>query len=116
MYQNNIQTLPSLEDFNFENIFKVYKDGDFYFYNLLKTVNFPKNLDTSYYENYKVKGNMPLTALSYKFYGTIKLWWLIILVNQINNPVRFIKPGKTLKIIKPAFVGDILQSIKQNLK
>jgi hypothetical protein len=116
MYQNEIQNLPRLEDYNFENIFKIYKDNDHYFYNLLKTINFPRDLDPVYFETYRVKSNMALTILSYKFYGTIKLWWLILLTNQINNPIAFINPGKMLKIIKPAYVGDILQSIKESLK
>ena len=115
-YQNEIQDLPNLDEFSFENIFNIHQDGDYYFYNLLRTVNFPKLLEPDTYATYRVKSSSPLTALSFKFYGTTKLWWLIVLANQINNPVQFIEPGKTLKIIKPDLVGSILQGIKNALK
>lgn len=115
-YHNDIEELPSLELYNFENIFKLYKDGEHYFYNILKTINFPEKLDNSYYEKYRVKSSMPLTALSFKFYNTTKLWWLIVLCNNINNPVQFITPGTTLKIIIPQFVPMIMDAIKDKLK
>jgi len=37
-YQNNIDELPNLEDYRYENIFKIYQKGDkdFYYYNILK--------------------------------------------------------------------------------
>ena len=114
-YHNQIDVLTPLSQYNFENIFKVYQDGGFYFYNILKTINFPKSMDDTYYSKYRVKSNLPLTALSYKFYNTTKLWWLIVLCNDINNPVAFIKPGKTLKIIKPQFVPLIMDAIQGEL-
>jgi prophage DNA circulation protein len=73
-------------------------------------------MNDSYYSTYRVKSNSPLTALSFKFYNTIKLWWLIVLANNINNPVSFIPPGTTLKVIKPQFVPQILESIQAQLK
>ena len=78
-------------------------------------MNFPKNMDKSYYSKYRVKAHLPLTALSYKFYSTVKLWWLIVLCNNINNPVKFINPGTTLKIIKPDYIPVILDAIKSEL-
>ena len=115
-YHNDIDQLIPLSEYNFENIFSMHQDGDFFFYNILKTVNFPKDMDDTYYFNHRVKANIPYTALSYKFYNTIKLWWLIVLANNINNPVQFVKPGTTLKIIKPDIVPLILSSIKDQLK
>ena len=114
-YHNDVDGLTPISQYNFENIFKMYKDGDYHFYNILKTMNFPKNMDQSYYSNYKVKSYLPLTALSYKFYNTVKLWWLIVLCNNINNPVKFIAPGTTLKIIKPHQVPTIIEAIKDEL-
>lgn len=115
-YHNDIDQLIPLTEYNYENIFTVHQDGDFFFYNILKTVNFPKNMNDSYYFNHKIKTHTPYTTLSYKFYNTIKLWWLIAIANNINNPVQFIKPGSTLKIIKPDVVPLILTAIKDQLR
>ncbi len=37
-FQNNIEELPTLELYRYENIFKVFETGDknFYYYNILK--------------------------------------------------------------------------------
>ena len=114
-YHNQIDDLDPIGSNQFENIFKVYQDGDYYFYNLLKTINFPKNLNDTYYTEYRVRASRPLTALSFKFYNTTKLWWLIVLANNINNPIKFIEPGTKLKIINPQYVPTILEAIKDQL-
>jgi hypothetical protein len=36
--------------------------------------------------------------ISYKVYKTVKYWWLICIVNSINNPLIDIEEGMILKI------------------
>jgi hypothetical protein len=115
-YHNDVDQLAPISEYNFENIFSIHQDGDFYFYNILKTINFPEDMSDSYYTKYRVKSNTPYTSLSFKFYNTIKLWWLIVLANNINNPVQFVKPGNTLKIIRPEFIPQVLAAIESQLK
>jgi len=116
-FRNDIKQLSKLDDFAFENIFKVYQEeGNYYFYNILKTINFDGVLSSDIYYDYTIKGEIPYTALSYEIYEDIKLWWLIVVVNGINNPVEFPKRGTVLKIIKPAYVREVLNIINQQLK
>lgn len=113
--QNDISVLPQLNAYNYENLFSVYRDTatDPYYYNILNTVALPATLDPSVYYNYVVPGDfVSWTNLSYKIYGTIKLWWIICLSNNIVNPVQFPTSGATLKIIKPEMVREILNAIK----
>lgn len=111
--QNDIVDLPQLENMRYENIFNVYQNAeDQYFYNLLSKVNFPDNMDESYYDVYTVpNGNMPYTLISYKLYGTTLLWWLICSVNKIINPVYFPAAGTKLKFLRPVLVSAVLQQI-----
>lgn len=111
--QNDITELPSLDKFRYENIFNVYQNSDNrYYYNLLRKVNFPDNIDETYYTTYTVQiNNIPYTYISYEQYGTIYLWWLICAVNNITNPVVFPAPGTKLKMLKPAYVRSVLQSL-----
>lgn len=109
---NDIPELNSIDSNNYENLFNVYKDNRYY-YNLLRTVTIPDNLDPSVYFLLKLNKSTPLTTLSYRVYGTIKLWWLICIANNINDTVRPIEPGKVLKIIIPAEVGNIVKMLKQ---
>tara|TARA_R110000851_G_scaffold88525_3_gene193332 strand:- start:91 stop:453 length:363 start_codon:yes stop_codon:yes gene_type:complete len=115
-FQNNIDDLPGLGDYRFENIFKVHKTSDdYYYYNILKTVHVPEAISNSLCYRYRVDRKMALTALSYKTYKTIQLWWLICIVNNIDDPTSFIKPGTVIKLVKPSFVSNIISEINSQL-
>jgi hypothetical protein len=113
--QNDINELPTLDQFRYENIFNVYQNTtDQYFYNILRKVNFPENIDETVYSTYTVpNNNLPYTFISYKVYGTIYLWWLICSINRITNPVFYPAAGTQLKILKPEYVRSVLQSLQQ---
>ncbi len=111
--QNDITELPFLENFRYENLFNVYQTADDkYFYNLLSKVNFPDNMDETFYSVYTVPNdNVSWTFISNKFYGTTLLWWLICSANKIQNPVYFPAAGTELKILNPDVVRNIIQQI-----
>jgi hypothetical protein len=113
--QNNISVLPTLSLLNLENLFNVYNDGKNYYYNLLGTVNIPKDLDTSTYGVFIVTSDYTSwTAISQKIYNTPSLWWLICSTNNIQNPIEFPKAGTRLKYFTPDYVSAILQQITQS--
>ena len=114
-HQNSIDELPDLSKYTLENIFPVYKDNDMYFYNLLRTVRIPDNIESVFYSIYNINTPEPLTNISYKFYGTIELWWLICTVNQIDNPVELFPGGTKLKIIKLQYIDKVIDRIKSIL-
>jgi hypothetical protein len=111
--QNDINTLPSLESFRYENVFNVYQnDNTDYFYNILAKTNFPDNIESSYYKTYTIPANnMPYTLISYNLYGTILLWWLICSVNKIQNPVFTLPAGTQIKYLTPTYVRLILAQL-----
>jgi len=98
---------------NYESLFNVYgtTDGD-YFYNILRKVNVPKELDSRYYSDYTVAVGDTWTLLAYTFYNDVKLWWLICIANNIQNPLEFLKAGTLLKILTPEITQNILTTIK----
>ena len=111
--QSNINSLPLLDSYRFENLFNVYNANDKYFYNLLSTVTFPANIATEYYTIYTVPyDNITWTDISNKIYGTPSLWWVICSVNGINNPIEFPKAGTVLKMLDTNIVSQVLQSLK----
>jgi hypothetical protein len=98
---------------NYENIFNVYQDEDgFYYYNILKTVNFPAELDPSVFQEYTTGYNDTWPIISWKFYHSVKLWWLICAANQIVNPVEQPKAGTVLKIINSTVARNILNNLE----
>ena len=115
---NKIDIIHDAE--RYENIFNMYEltneNNDTYaFYNITNKVKIPDNLDASVYDYYKIESEIPLTTLSYKLYKTQHLWWLILLVNNLKNPIKLISGGSTLKVIKPEYLDIIFDSIKQKI-
>lgn len=117
-YQNYIKDLPGLELYRYENIFKVYETGDkkFYYYNIIKNIKVPQNIDNNVFVLLTLNENTPLTSLSYQVYGTTYLWWLICIINNIQNPFATINSGKQIKVIKREYLKTVLNSIKQQLQ
>lgn len=113
MTRNKIKELSKLKTTFYENIFNVYQteDGN-YFYNLYNTLTFD---DTDFPENVYTEHIFSIgdywTLLSYKYYNTTSLWWIICLANNIRNPLDLPEPGTKLKILNQNVVNDILQSI-----
>ena len=114
-YQRDVDELPDLGEYRFENVFRVHKTGDQHFYNILKSITMPDVIPPKYYFTYTVDRSMPYTALSYMMYKTIDLWWLICTVNKIHDPTSFIAPGSIIKIIRQSQVPFIIDEINNQL-
>jgi len=108
---NDIDELSNLSDNRYENIFNMGTNNNYFFYNIIKTIKFPEELDSNIFDYKIINQKLPYTAVSYNVYGTQNLWWLILLSNNITNPVDVITPGTRLKIIKSKFVKDIINTI-----
>jgi hypothetical protein len=116
-YQNDIDNVPRLTQYNFENMFKVFTDEDTssYYYNLSNSLFFPADLSLDTYFNYQIPGRgMSWTYLSYIHYGTIRLWWLLCALNGVDNPMEFPTPGTFVKVLRPNVLRDVLQQIQQS--
>lgn len=110
--RNEIPELSNLSEYRYENIFNMSKNNNFYFYNILKNIKFPYNIDSQLYYIKVLQARTPYTTISYQEYGTQDLWWLIVLSNKINNPISVPLPGTNLIIIKRKYIKNILDSIK----
>ena len=102
-----------LDKYNFANLFDVVELGEKSYFNINKTINF-ENVeyipDTAYYM-YEVKFGDSWTNISYKYYNTIKLWWLICKFNDIKNPFEELTPGSIIKIPVENLVQTVLTNI-----
>lgn len=113
MYQNTIGgSIPQLNHTAYENIFKIGIDGVHPYYNILKTITIPTDLNDDLFIVITPLPNDTWTNLSYLYYDTIDLWWLIAITNNVFNPFKI---PSTLKILKPEFVEDVLDIIKSQL-
>ena len=116
-FQDKVELLPDLELYRYENIFKLYKQGenDYYYYNILKKIKIPEDINEEIFDFVKLPDAMPLTTLSYRIYGTTYLWWLIMVVNDISNPMS-IESGRRVRIVKKPFLRILLENIKKKIQ
>lgn len=117
-YQSDIPTLDEINDYRYENFLKIYvTENNQYYYNLQSfSVYFLDELDESTYYEINIQKPMPWTAISYNEYRTMELWWLIMVVNKIYNPLKFPESGTKLKILLPEYVKKVITKLKNEIK
>jgi len=113
--RNNIDTLSPISDTRYENIFNMNKCDGYFFYNIIKKINFPDELGSEVYIEQYTTASIPWTTLAYEVYGDQNLWWIICGVNKIQNPTINPEIGKGYKLIKPSYINTILAEIKKQL-
>lgn len=69
--------------------------------------------DAYFYEVYIVEENDWWENIAYKQYENPQLWWIIAMVNNINNPFEELSPGDRLKIIRKEYLYNILKEISE---
>ena len=115
-YQSQIKQLGNLPANRYENIFRMYTTPDNqYYYNILQSIYIDGNIDETKIFYINVKQSLPWSIISYNTYGTTDLWWLITLINKIENPVKAPVTGTVLKAIRSEYIPGVLAEIKQSL-
>lgn len=113
MNQNSFPDLPKLTSlYRYENFFNVYTDNDDnYFYNLLRGINIFPAKDSSVEDEYITKFNDTWYLISYNYYKTMDLWWLVCEYNQIKDPTKLPEVGTKIKLLKSEYVWPVIQQL-----
>lgn len=118
-YQNNISSLNQLDLEHYERIFKVFEtvndDKSFYYYNILKKIQFPEIINSGIVKFYTTPSILPFTTISYNIYKDIRLWWLLYLVNKdkLGSNIFTVPAGTQLKYVDPLYLDVIFNQITQ---
>lgn len=117
MKQSEYPDLPVISSYRYENFFNVYTDSnDFKFYNLLRSINlFPAN-NSEVEDDYYIKFNDTWHLISYNYYNTMDLWWLVCAYNEIQNPVKMPEPGTQIKLLKASYVSDVISELNKQIR
>ena len=70
----------------------------------------------NYYDEYIIKEGDRWDRLSFNFYGTPHLWWLLASYNGVIDPFTSLVAGEKLKIIKSEIIPNLLMRMKGILK
>ncbi len=117
MKQNSFKDLPKIPSYRYENFFNIYSDKDgFNFYNILKSVNVFPSKNSEAEDLYNTTFNDTWHLISYKYYNTMDLWWLVCAYNQIKNPVVMPPVGTQIRLLKSAFVSKIIRALNNQFE
>lgn len=111
----NIVDLDSLDlkSTDFENILNVYQDSrSNWFYNLNTTTNI--SVDENLILTYQVTFDSHWPLLAYNIYGTTRLAWVLLQLNNITaeNIFKPILAGETIKYIDKKYIRTIITSLQ----
>lgn len=114
---NNLKSIVitnKLDTYNFANLFNVVEIGENSYFNICKTIHFENqdSIPETYYFDYEITVSDTWTNISFKFYNTIKLWWLICKFNNVKNPFTELTAGKILKIPVNELMENVLDVIQ----
>ena len=104
-----------LNIYDYANIFTVFQDGDGYsYYDLSNNLVIKGEIDSILYDEIFYNENFSWYDISYKYYGTTRLWWTILIANNIINPFTDVKTGTRIKILKKEVISEILSNINNS--
>ena len=102
-----------LDNYNFANLFNVVNKGEKSYFNLCRSIYFDiEDISPDLITVYEVAEGDTWTNISYRNFGTIKLWWLICKFNNIKNPFEEIVAGKIIKIPSKELMETIINVIQ----
>lgn len=96
---------------DFENFFDVYEIDDKYRYNLNK--NLYLNIGSSNLLEYELHTSAHWSLISYKLYGTTRLAWLLMKINNVTLAGTYVKmqPGTKIKYISKDNVKAVVKAL-----
>jgi hypothetical protein len=99
------------------NLFNILYDPDNreYFLNIFRNyiINEDARVNYLYYLQHEIDNSDFPDTISYNYYETQFLWWVIALFNDIKNPFEEFDEEETqfLKILKPQYLYQLLTEI-----
>lgn len=106
--------MAELNQFDYANIFSTYTDeSGTEFFNLFNSVKIDGEIDGSLYTIETIHSPNDWYITSYNVYGTTRLWWILLIANEVTNPFDVI-PGKQIKVLKREVVSEILSQINNS--
>jgi hypothetical protein len=106
------QKLPTSSRLNLYNILQDLDTN--YVINIFKTVDindYVKN-HNDFFIIHTAEDDEWWDNVSYKYYDTPSLWYIICIMNNILNPYEEIEKGQLIKVIKKIYLYNILKDIK----
>lgn len=104
--------LQNVSQLKLFDILKDIEDNEFLL-NIFKSYTISDNVNASvHFELHEIDNNEWWDDISFKYYGTPNLWWVIALMNDVINPFEYLEEGRVLQILKLDYIYQLLKEIK----
>jgi hypothetical protein len=108
--------IKELDRYDFANLFHIIEKNEKSYFNICDTIRIV-NLDKispDFYTVYEASDADSWASISFIFYKTVKLWWLICKFNNIKNPFVQLKGGDLIKVPDSRIVESILNTLRSD--
>lgn len=68
--------------------------------------------NVNYFDEYIITSSDSWDSISFDFYGTERLWWLLAKYNNVIDPYTELVVSDKLKIIKPDLISTFLLELR----
>lgn len=96
---------------DFDNFFDIYQDEESnFFYNLNSTMYF--DVPDSHLKTYICQHDIHWPTISYNIYGTVRLAWLLMKINEITPDLAFkiIPSGSKVKYLDKSDIATVVSN------
>lgn len=106
------QKIPISSRLNVFNLL-INTSNNVYFINIFRNYEIIKIVKNNnvYFDIYYAEENDWWDNISYKYYDTERLWWLVCEMNDIVNPFEDIEFGQQIKVLKMDYLYNIFSSL-----
>jgi nucleoid-associated protein YgaU len=85
------------------------------FYNLLANINLVPANNSNAEDSYTIKHTDTWASISFNYYNTMDLWWLVCAYNQVKNPTTIPAPGTVIKLLKATYVSTVIDQLNTQI-
>lgn len=96
-------------------LFNILKDSDGdKFMNIFRSFSLNEDIlaDAATFDTYEVSNDDWWENISYEYYGTPFLWWVIALVNEVVNPFEELEEGDNIRILREQYLYVLFTDIE----
>jgi hypothetical protein len=68
--------------------------------------------DAVFYDSYEVGEEEWWDNISYYHYETPGFWWVVALMNNIQNPFEELEPGSNIKILRGEYLYQLIKEME----
>ena len=99
------------------NLYPVFKDtvNDEEYLNIFRAyiINEEVQEDVIFYDIHEVTNDGWWDNISNTYYGDPLYWWVVVMMNDIQNPFEEIVPGKQIKILKGDQIPKLIDDMRR---